>query len=102
MKKKLVGLAMVGLVGFAAVQFTSCSGCQQAKTEQPSMDAKKDSMDQARVEQLKKIFFNIPSPVEMASLIKDQGYTYDKKMLNAVENMERVLDLKSSKKFSKN
>ena len=91
MKKKIVGLAMVGLVGFAAVQFTSCSGCQQAKTEQPGMDAKKDSMDQARVEQLKKIFFNIPSPVEMASLIKDQGYTYDKKMLNAVENVDKYM-----------
>jgi hypothetical protein len=91
MKKKIVGLAMVGLVGFAAVQFTSCSGCQQAKTEQPTMDAKKDSMDQARVDQLKKIFFNIPSPVEMASLIKDQGYTYDKKMLNGVENVDKYL-----------
>jgi hypothetical protein len=91
MKKKIVGWLMVGALGFSAIQFTSCSGCQQAKSDQPVMDSKKDSMDQARIEQLKKIFFNIPSPVEMASLIKDQGYAYDKKMLNSVDNVGKYL-----------
>ncbi len=91
MKKQIVGWLMVGALGFSAVQFTSCSGCQQAKSDQPVMDSKKDSMDQARIEQLKKIFFNIPSPVEMASLIKDQGYSYDKKMLNSVDNVGKYL-----------
>jgi hypothetical protein len=55
------------------------------------MDTKKDSMDQARVEQLKKIFFNIPSPIEMASLIKKEGFTYDKKLLNAAENATKYI-----------
>jgi hypothetical protein len=91
MKKQIFGWLIVGALGFSAVQFTSCSGCQQAKSDQPVMDSKKDSMDQARIEQLKKIFFNIPSPVEMASLIKDQGYAYDKKMLNSVDNVNKYL-----------
>jgi hypothetical protein len=79
------GLAM------SALQFTSCGGCQQSSQQQPPMDAKKDSMDQARIEQLKKIFFNIPSPIEMASLIKKEGYSYDKKMLNPVENVDKYI-----------
>jgi len=91
MKKRLIGFVVMSGLAMSALQFTSCGGCQQSTQQQPAMDAKKDSMDQARIEQLKKIFFNIPSPIEMASLIKKEGYSYDKKMLNPVENVEKYI-----------
>jgi hypothetical protein len=91
MKKRLIGFVVMSGLAMSALQFTSCGGCQQSSQQQPPMDAKKDSMDQARIEQLKKIFFNIPSPIEMASLIKKEGYSYDKKMLNPVENVDKYI-----------
>ena len=91
MKKRLIGFVVMSGLAMSALQFTSCGGCQQSAQQQPPMDAKKDSMDQARIEQLKKIFFNIPSPIEMASLIKKEGYSYDKKMLNPVENVDKYI-----------
>ncbi len=91
MKKRLIGFVVMSGLAMTALQFTSCGGCQQSSQQQPPMDAKKDSMDQARIEQLKKIFFNIPSPIEMASLIKKEGYSYDKKMLNPVENVDKYI-----------
>jgi hypothetical protein len=91
MKKRLIGFVVMSGMAMSALQFTSCGGCQQSSQQQPPMDAKKDSMDQARIEQLKKIFFNIPSPIEMASLIKKEGYSYDKKMLNPVENVDKYI-----------
>jgi hypothetical protein len=87
----LIGFVVMSGLAMSALQFTSCGGCQQSSQQQPPMDAKKDSMDQARIEQLKKIFFNIPSPIEMASLIKKEGYSYDKKMLNPVENVDKYI-----------
>jgi hypothetical protein len=88
MKTKILSVLMVVVILAGYMNLTSCSGCQKTKQDQPAMDNKKDSMDQARVEQLKKIFFNIPSPVEMASLIKKEGFSYDKKILNKVENVD--------------
>lgn len=87
----MIGFVVMSGLAMTALQFTSCGGCQQSSQQQPPMDAKKDSMDQARIEQLKKIFFNIPSPIEMASLIKKEGYSYDKKMLNPVENVDKYI-----------
>lgn len=91
MKNKIFSLFMLILISAGFVNLTSCSGCQNSKQNQPAMDSKKDSMDQARVEQLKKIFFNIPSPIEMASLIKKEGFTYDKKLLNTAENSAKYV-----------
>jgi hypothetical protein len=87
MKTKILNFLVIVIIAVGYMNLTSCSGCQKTKQDQPAMDNQKDSMDQARVEQLKKIFFNIPSPIEMASLIKKEGYAYDKKILNTVENV---------------
>jgi len=66
----------------------SC-GTGNQTTDQPAVEANMDSLQMARMEELQKIFFSIPAPMEMASLIKGMGYSYDGSMLNPIEGATR-------------
>jgi hypothetical protein len=55
----------------------------------PSLNTAKDSAEEARIKELQKIFFSIPSPVEMASLIKEKGYSFDKSVLSPTSNVDK-------------
>ena len=66
----------------------SC-GTGNQTTEQPPVKANPDSLQMARLEEFKKIFFSIPAPMEMVSLIKGIGYAYDGSLLNPVESATR-------------
>lgn len=67
----------------------SCGDDPAKTTTQPPVTAKLDSTEDARLKELQKIFFSIPSPMEMASLIKEKGYKFDSGKLNAVENVDK-------------
>lgn len=56
---------------------------------QPAVHDNKDSAHDARIKELQKIFFSIPSPVEMSSLIKEKGYKFDASKLNVPENVDK-------------
>jgi len=56
---------------------------------QPSVKQELDSAEKVRKQELQKIFFSIPSPVEMASLVKEKGYRFDANMLNKTENVTK-------------
>jgi len=71
-----------------SVLLTSC-GSGNTETNQPAVQANLDSLQQARMAELQKIFFSIPAPMEMASLIKGMGFQYDAKLLNAPENISK-------------
>lgn len=69
--------------------FTACdSGNQQSQT---TTTPKTDSMEMAKLKELEKIFFSIPSPMEMASLIKDSGYSFDINLLNSTGNVGKYV-----------
>jgi hypothetical protein len=69
--------------------FTACdSGNQQG---QPAATPKIDSMEMAKLKELEKIFFSIPSPMEMASLIKESGYSFDINLLNSTANVGKYV-----------
>lgn len=72
-------------IGLAACE--SPSG--NPNNSQPPVKAQQDSAEAARRQELQKIFFSIPSPVEMASLVKDKGYRFDVNMLNKTENVAK-------------
>jgi hypothetical protein len=57
--------------------------------QQPAVHENKDSAEDARIKELQKIFFSIPSPVEMSSLIKEKGYKFDASKLNVPENVDK-------------
>lgn len=75
-----------------ALAFGICalmSACQSGgnNANQPPTQPKVDSLEAAREAELQKIFFSIPAPMEMASLIKENGFKYDAAMLNSTENV---------------
>jgi hypothetical protein len=70
-----------------SVIISSCESGTQAN--QVGSAPKLDSLEMAKMEELQKIFFSIPAPMEMASLIKEMGFTYDKSLLNSTENVAK-------------
>lgn len=82
LKMKWIKPALIA-VGFTAV-LTSCEsgGSNSNQPVKPNLD----SLEMAKQEELKKIFFSIPAPMEMAALIKESGIKYDATILNNVEN----------------
>jgi hypothetical protein len=52
----------------------------------------KDEFFKDREQALKQIFFSIPAPIEMADMIKDAGFNFDKAMLNSVDKVAKYVD----------
>jgi hypothetical protein len=76
---------MLGLTMLMA----SCVESADKKTTQPPVQAQLDSAEVARMKELEKIFFSIPSPVEMSSLIKQNGYQFDQSKLVSTANLDK-------------
>ena len=86
MRMRMTG-ALTALSLGTMVLFSCGAGNETA--DQPAVEANMDSLQMARMEELQKIFFSIPAPMEMASLIKGMGYSYDGSMLNPIEGATR-------------
>lgn len=67
----------------------SCGESTDQKTTQPPVQTTLDSAEVARMKELEKIFFSIPSPMEMSSLIKEKGYQFDQNKLIATGNVDK-------------
>lgn len=86
-RKNAIGLfsLMLGLT----ILLASCVDSADKKTTQPPVQAQLDSAEVARMKELEKIFFSIPSPVEMSSLIKQNGYQFDQGKLVPTANLDK-------------
>jgi DNA-directed RNA polymerase subunit F len=73
--------------GFVAVLSSCETGGSNSNTQ--AVKPNLDSLELAKQEELKKIFFSIPAPMEMAALIKDAGFKFDPAALNNVENASK-------------
>jgi len=62
------------------------AGCQSGNTPQQDIAVKADEATET-INNAKKIFYSLPSPIETAMLIKTAGATYDEKLLNPLENV---------------
>ncbi|MFN0031339.1 MAG: hypothetical protein ACKVOR_04180 [Flavobacteriales bacterium] len=87
MMKKTNAMKVLIAAIVASTALTACN--DEPGPPAPPPAANIDSVEQAKIKELQKIFFSIPSPVEMASLIKDQGYKFDKSDLNNPENVDK-------------
>ena len=69
----------------------SLAGCgsEPAAQDQLTVDAATDSTKEERMAKTKKIFYNIPSPMETAALLKKAGAQYNSKILNDVKNVDK-------------
>jgi hypothetical protein len=69
--------------------FSACGG-EQPQQDQLQVDNGQDSALVAdRMKKTKNIFYNIPSPMETASLLKRAGADYNGKILNDVKNVDK-------------
>lgn len=69
--------------------FAACGG---DRPEQDTLTVGTDTTaagEDDRMRKTKKIFYNIPSPMETAGLMKDAGAEYDSRILNDVKNVDR-------------
>lgn len=72
-------------ISTAAVMLTSCGG-DSSKEDSEGVDT---AMVAAVKAKSQKVFFAIPSPLEIANLIKKSGANFDKSILNPVENASK-------------
>jgi hypothetical protein len=93
--KKITNMHRKNAFGFLSlllgmtILMASCVESTDKKTTQPPVQAQLDSAEVARMKELEKIFFSIPSPVEMSSLIKQNGYQFDQSKLVATANVDK-------------
>ncbi len=68
----------------------ACGGGDSGQQDTLNVPDATDSAAQAdRVRKTRNIFYNIPSPMETAALLKKAGAEYDKAILNDVKNVDR-------------
>ena len=75
--------------GLLAVALLSSCGGDPPPQDQLDVNAADSAQAALRQKKTKSIFYNIPSPMETASLLKDAGAEYDKDILNDVLNVDK-------------
>ncbi|MBX2972551.1 MAG: hypothetical protein KF797_05570 [Flavobacteriales bacterium] len=83
MRKHLWPVALL-----VAIALTGC-GSEPAAQDQLNVDTIADSTKAERMVKTKKIFYNIPSPMETAALLKKAGAQYNSKILNDVKSVDK-------------
>jgi DNA-directed RNA polymerase subunit F len=82
-------LVMAFAVLASGIFLASCGTGPENQTTQPPVKTELDSAETARLKELEKIFFSIPSPVEMSALIKEKGYVFEAGKLSSTENVDK-------------
>ena len=96
--KKLshLSLSLIALIG--VMLFSSCGeGSTEEITNQDSnisVDTEKPDNSAQRVAAVKHIFQTIPSPIEMAELIRKSGADFDAALMNSTDNMEKYTNVR--------
>jgi len=72
-----------------AAVLSSCGGEPPAQDTLTVTDAADSAALADRMAKTKKIFYNIPSPMETAALLKKAGAEYNSKLLNDVKNVDK-------------
>ncbi|MBK6626557.1 MAG: hypothetical protein IPJ87_16010 [Flavobacteriales bacterium] len=74
----------------ALVVLVACGGGESGQQDTLNVPDSADSAAQAeRMRKTRNIFYNIPSPMETAALLRKAGAEYDKDILNDVKNVDR-------------
>ena len=74
------------------LMFHSCSRCsRQHATDNSDIDLADWAIDSNYVDMARKVFYALPTPIEMSMLIKSQGIDYQHAMLNDPANASKYL-----------
>lgn len=75
---------------FVVVIATSLFSCSSNKTEENSEAQDTTSVEEnAAGQKMQNVFYSMPSPIELAQLIKKAGATYNKDILNPADNASK-------------
>lgn len=87
MKTSSIAVILIALMSFI-------SACSSSDTEETSETAKvadeKEDLNQAQ-----QVLYSMPSPFELASLLKNSGATFNKELINSPENVAKYTTSKS-------
>jgi hypothetical protein len=86
LKKRILGFCFIA----SAMIWTACSenpSADDAITDTQDVEIQATDEEKKKAEQVKVIFRAVPSPMEMASLLKKAGAQYDASLLNDVKNV---------------
>lgn len=89
MSLKNSSLRVAVCIGAISLVMASCSETPAPVKPVVAEENSGGSLDTNKLKQLKKIFFSIPSPVEMASVIEQNGYKFDASKLNPTSNVDK-------------
>jgi hypothetical protein len=67
----------------------ACGGDQPRQDSLKADDDRADTVQDVRLAKTRNIFYNIPSPMETAALLKKAGADYNGKILNDVKNVDK-------------
>jgi hypothetical protein len=91
-------LKTVKLLPIIVIFATSLISCSSSDSQQDIAKVDADSsltnMNNGKLEKVQEIFYTIPSPMEMASLLKKAGTSYNAKNLNNVNNVVKYTSAK--------
>lgn len=91
MKRKIAGWFLVLSMVY---MFSGCKSCKKDAANQ-DVNVEVDNEIVNDINQAKKIFYSLPSPLETAMLIKTAGATYNEKLLNPLSNVSSYTTNKS-------
>ncbi len=86
-KKNWLKHATILLIFAAGIIFNGCNHQQQNKSDEVADDLIDDNVLES-VNEAKKIFYALPSPLETAMLIKTSGASYNEELLNSIDNAD--------------
>lgn len=71
------------------------AACSGEDAENDSLTTSNKTVDSLKAVSAEKIFYSIPSPIEMATLLKSSGSIYDKSLPNPVERKDKYTTVRS-------
>ena len=79
----------------AGLSWSSCAEPGKGTDSMTTVDSSITEEAAEQADRVKKIFYQIPSPVEMVTLIRETGSKYNYRVLNSVENRSNYTTAKS-------
>ena len=95
MKNKIYFLPLISILIFSLF---SCQSNNQASEDDEdfdidNIDTVKQVADTLHAKKVKKIFYNVPSPIEMANLMQKADVQFDNSLLNPVKNKDNYITI---------
>ncbi len=86
MKYSFSKIALGTIISVSSVVLYSCGGDGKDGSEMNAADSAASNVKKAKAQ---KVFYAIPSPIEISNIIKNCGANYNKEILNPIENVSK-------------